>query len=166
MKSDIVKKGIERAPHRSLFKSMGYTDAELKRPLIGIANSASGLVPGHAHLGIVGEAVARGVRLAGGMPLAFNTLALCDGICQGNGMFYILPSRELVAASVEMTGRAYGLDALVCIASCDKIVPGMLLAAARLDLPTIFVTGGLMAEGKWEEERVVTSDVTPSSAKL
>ena len=91
--------------------------------------------------------------------MTFNTIALCDGICQGAGMHAILPSRDLIAASVELTARAYGFDALVCLASCDKIVPGMLLAAARLDLPTLFVTGGLMAEGEWRGERVVTSDV-------
>ncbi len=127
--------------------------------LVGIASSASELVPGHVHLNRVAEAVKVGVREEGGIPLVFHTAALCDGICQGAGMHYVLPSRELIAASVEMTARAYGFDALVCLASCDKIVPGMLLAAARLDLPTIFVTGGLMAEGEWQGSRVVACDV-------
>jgi dihydroxy-acid dehydratase len=129
------------------------------RPRIGLANSWNELVPGHVHLDRLARAVADGVRSAGGAPLAFNTIALCDGICQGAGMHAVLPSRDLIAASVELTARAYGFDALICLASCDKIVPGMLMAAARLDLPTMFVTGGLMAEGAWRGERVVTSDV-------
>ncbi|MBN1146569.1 MAG: dihydroxy-acid dehydratase [Anaerolineales bacterium] len=143
---------------RGLYHALGVDDIG-QGPLVGIANSASELVPGHAHLGRVAEAVKQGVRQAGGIALAFNTIALCDGICQGRGMHYVLPSRELIAASVELSVRAYGFDALVCIASCDKIVPGMLLAAARLDLPTLFVTGGLMAEGQSGGARVVTSDV-------
>jgi dihydroxy-acid dehydratase len=117
------------------------------------------MVPGHAHLDQVAEAVAEGVRAVGGIPLIFGTIALCDGICQGAGMHAVLPSRDVIAASVELTARAHSLDALVCLASCDKIVPGMLLAAARLDLPALFVTGGLMAEGEWRGERVVASDV-------
>jgi len=143
---------------RGLYHACGVDDAEDK-PLVGIANSANDLVPGHVHLGRVAEAAKDGVRAAGGVPLEFNTIALCDGICQGRGMHAVLPSRDVIAASVELTARAYGFDALVCLASCDKIVPGMLMAAARLDLPTIFVTGGLMAEGVWQGERVVTSDV-------
>jgi dihydroxy-acid dehydratase len=143
---------------RGLYHACGLDDVEDK-PLVGIANSWNAMVPGHIHLDQVAEAVAEGVRVAGGLPLAFNTIALCDGICQGKGMHAILPSRDVIAASVELTARAYGLDALVCLASCDKIVPGMLIAAARLDLPTLFVTGGLMAEGQWRGQRVVTSDV-------
>jgi len=117
------------------------------------------MVPGHIHLRRVARAVADGVTAAGAIPLEFNTIALCDGICQGAGMHAVLPTRDLIAASVELTARAYSLDALVCIASCDKIIPGMLMAAARLDLPTVFVTGGLMAEGAWHGQRVITSDV-------
>lgn len=143
---------------RGLYHACGVDDAEDK-PLVGIAGSANDLVPGHLHLGRLARAVQDGVRAAGGVPLAFNTIALCDGICQGPGMHAVLPSRDVVAASVELTARAYGFDALVCLASCDKIVPGMLLAAARLDLPMLFVTGGLMAEGEWHGQRVVTSDV-------
>jgi dihydroxy-acid dehydratase len=143
---------------RGLYHACGVDDVE-DRPLIGIANSGNDLVPGHVHLDRVAEAVEDGVRAAGGIPLAFNTIALCDGICQGQGMHAVLPSRDVIAASVELTARAYGFDALVCLASCDKILPGMLMAAARLDLPTIFVTGGLMAEGQWQGQRVVTSDV-------
>jgi len=143
---------------RGLYHACGVEDAE-HSSLIGIANSTNDLVPGHIHLSQVAAAVKDGVRAAGGIPLEFSTIALCDGICQGQGMHAVLPSRDVVAASVELTTRAYGFDALVCLASCDKIVPGMLMAAARLDLPTIFVTGGLMAEGKWQGRRVVTSDV-------
>ena len=143
---------------RGLYHACGIDDAEQK-PVIGIANSWNELVPGHLHLRRVADAVKEGVRAAGGLPLEFNTIALCDGICQGGGMHAVLPSREVIAASVELMARGYRLDGLVCLASCDKIVPGMLLAAARLDLPTAFVTGGLMAEGQWRGQRVVTSDV-------
>jgi dihydroxy-acid dehydratase len=152
------KRELTGAYARGLYHACGIDDVEDK-PLVGIANSWSELVPGHIHLGEVGAAVAEGVRAAGGIPLAFGTMALCDGIVQGRGMHAVLPSRDLIAASVELTARAYGFDALICLASCDKIVPGMLMAAARLDLPTLFVTGGLMAEGWWEERRLVASDV-------
>lgn len=143
---------------RGLYHACGVDEIEDK-PLVGIANSWNELVPGHVHLNRVAEAVKEGVRAAGSLPLEFNTIALCDGICQGRGMHAVLPSRDVIAASVELTARAYGFDALVCLASCDKVVPGMLMAAARLDLPTLFVTGGLMAEGRWQGQRVVTSDV-------
>ena len=153
---------------RGLYHALGVDDLDrlfdapfvtTSRPLVGVASSASELVPGHVHLDQLAEAVKQGVRSVGGIPLVFHTTALCDGICQGAGMHYVLPSRELVAAELELTARAYGFDALVCLASCDKIVPGMMMAAARLNLPTIFVTGGLMAEGEWQGKRVVTSDV-------
>jgi dihydroxy-acid dehydratase len=143
---------------RGLYHACGVDDVE-GQPLVGIANSWNELVPGHVHLNQLADAVKIGVRAAGGIPLEFNTIALCDGIAQGKGMHAILPSREVIAASVELTARAYGFDALVCLASCDKIVPGMLLAAARLNLPTIFITGGLMEEGEWQGQRVVTCDV-------
>ena len=154
----VRRRELAGAYARGLYHACGLDDVE-DRPLVGIANSWSALVPGHVHLDRVAQAAAEGVRAGGGIPLAFNTIALCDGICQGPGMHAILPSREVIAASVELTARAYGLDALVCLASCDKIVPGMLIAAARLDLPTLFVTGGLMAEGEWQGQRVVASDV-------
>ena len=125
---------------RGLYHACGVDDVE-ERPLVGIANSWNELVPGHVHLNQLAEAAKAGVRAAGGTPLEFNTIALCDGICQGRGMHAILPSREVIAASVELTARAYGFDALVCLASCDKILPGMLMAAARLNLPTIFEIG-------------------------
>jgi dihydroxy-acid dehydratase len=149
---------ISKAYARGLFHACGIDNWEGK-PLIGIANSQSDLVPGHIHLDQLANTLAKGVRESGGVPLPFSTIALCDGICQGKGMHAVLPSREVIAASIELTARAYEFSALVCLASCDKIIPGMLLAAARLDLPTIFVTGGLMAEGKWQDNRLVASDV-------
>lgn len=151
---------LQTAYARSLYHACGLeVGACGSAPKVGIANSWSELVPGHVHLGQLARAVAKGVREAGGIPLPFQTIALCDGICQGSGGDAVLPSRDVIAASVELTARAYGFDALVCLASCDKIVPGMLLAAARLDLPTLFVTGGLMAEGRWKDQCVVASDV-------
>ncbi len=152
------RRGLVGAYARGLYHVCGVRQPE-GRPLIGIANSWNELVPGHIHLDRVARAVKQGVRAAGGIPLEFNTMALCDGICQGAGMHAVLPSREVIAASVELTARAYGFDGIVCLASCDKIVPGMLMAAARLDLPTLFVSGGLMAEGEWEGARLVTSDI-------
>jgi len=143
---------------RGLYHACGIDDVEGKL-LVGIADSGNELVPGHFHLHRLAAAVADGVRAVGGTPLTFNTIALCDGICQGKGMHAILPSREIIAASVELTARAYGFHALVCLASCDKILPGILMAAARLNLPTIFVTGGLMAEGEWQGKRILTSDL-------
>ena len=142
---------------RALYHACGL-EVEGK-PRVGIANSASPLVPGHLHLDQVAVAVSDGILQAGGAPLSFPVLALCDGICQGAGMHAILPSREVIAASIELAARAYQLDALVCLVSCDKVVPGALMAAARLDVPTMFVTGGLMEEAEWGGERVVTSDV-------
>jgi dihydroxy-acid dehydratase len=147
---------------RGLLHACGVDSTTEEKPFVGISNSWNELVPGHIHLNQVAQAVKSGVRDAGGIPLEFNTIALCDGICQGLGMHAILPSRDVIAASVELTARAYHFDALVCLASCDKVVPGMLMAAARLDLPTIFVTGGLMAEGEWQGKRIVTSDVKES----
>jgi len=148
MRSDRVKCGAERAPHRSLFYAGGLTKEELARPLIGIANSFNEVVPGHVHLRAVADAVKAGVRLAGGTPLEFNVIGICDGIAMGHsGMRFSLPSRELIADSVEAMTQAHGFDGLVLIPNCDKIVPGMLIAAARLDLPTIVVSGGPMLAG-------------------
>ncbi len=148
MKSDRVKKGIERAPHRSLFKAMGYTPEEMKRPLVGIANSFNTLIPGHIHLDKVVEAVKAGIYMAGGTPVEFGTIGVCDGIAMNHvGMHYSLASRELIADSIEVMAVAHALDALVLVPNCDKIVPGMLMAAARLDLPAIVVSGGPMLAG-------------------
>ena len=148
MRSDIMKKGLERAPHRSLFKAMGYTDEELDRPLIGVANSANELVPGHIHLHQVTQAVKDGIRMAGGTPLEFATIGICDGIAMGHeGMKYSLGSRELIADSVEVMAMAYPFDGLVMACNCDKIVPGMMMAMARLNIPAILVSGGPMLTG-------------------
>ena len=148
MRSDYVKKGNQAVPHRSLFKSMGYTDEELSRPLIGIVNSQNEVVPGHIHLDTIAEAVKKGVISAGGTPIEFPSIGVCDGISMGHlGMKYSLPSRELIADSVEAMAMAHAFDALVLIPNCDKIVPGMLMAAARLNIPAIFVSGGPMLAG-------------------
>ena len=149
MKSDMVKKGIERAPHRALFKSMGYTDEEMRRPLVGIANSANSIIPGHIHLGKITEAVKTGVYMAGGTPIEFGTIGVCDGIAMNHtGMKYSLGSRELIADSIEIMATAHAFDAMVMVTNCDKIVPGMLMAAARLDLPTVVISGGPMLAGR------------------
>ena len=148
MRSDAMKKGPERAPHRSLFKAMGYTDEELERPLVGVANSANEIIPGHIHLHQVTRAVKEGIRMAGGTPLEFATIGICDGIAMGHeGMKYSLGSRELIADSVEVMAMAYPFDGLVLIANCDKIVPGMMMAMARLNIPAILVSGGPMLTG-------------------
>jgi len=155
MRSDQMKKGLERAPHRSLFKAMGYTDEDLSRPIIGIANSFNEVIPGHIHLNSLVEAVKEGVRAAGGTPMEFNTIGICDGIAMGHrGMKYSLPSRELVADSVESMGTAYAFDGLVCLADCDKIVPGMMMAMLRLNIPAIFISGGPMMAGRIGERAV------------
>jgi len=148
MRSDTMKKGPERAPHRSLFKAMGLTETEIDRPIIGVANSANELIPGHMHLNELADAVKAGIRLAGGTPLAFSTIGVCDGIAMGHaGMRYSLPSRELIADSVELTARACPFDGLVLVGNCDKIVPGMLMAMLRLDIPALLLSGGPMLAG-------------------
>jgi len=148
VKSDIVKKGIERAPHRSLLRALGCTRKEIDKPFIGVVNSFSEIVPGHIHLRGIAEAVKAGVRSGGGVPFEVNTIAVCDGIAMGHpGMKYSLPSRELIADSVEVVAEAHAFDALVFIPNCDKIIPGMLMAAVRLNLPAIFVSGGPMLAG-------------------
>lgn len=148
MKSHIITKGIERSPQRSLFKAMGYTDTEIHRPHIGIANSANDVIPGHIHLNTIVEAVKAGVYMAGGTPLAFGVIGVCDGIAMNHvGMKYSLASREVIADSIEVMAMAHAFDALVMIGSCDKIVPGMLMAAARLNIPSIFISSGPMLAG-------------------
>ncbi len=145
MRSDIIKKGIERAPHRSLFKAMGYTDEEIARPLIGVANSVNEIVPGHIHLDKITEAVKAGIRAAGGTPVEFGCIGICDGIAMGHlGMKYSLASRELIADSCEAMAMAHSFDGMVFIPNCDKIVPGMLMAAARVNVPSIVISGGPM----------------------
>ena len=149
MRSDLMKKGLERAPHRSLFKAMGYTDEEIGRPLIGVVNSANEIVPGHIHLGIITDDVKAGIRIAGGTPVEFPVIGICDGIAMGHtGMKYSLASRELIADSIESMAMAHPFDALVMVTNCDKIIPGMLMAALRLNIPTIVISGGPMLAGK------------------
>ncbi|MDR1218715.1 MAG: dihydroxy-acid dehydratase [Treponema sp.] len=148
MRSDVVKKGIARAPQRSLFKALGFIDEELIRPLIGIAVAKSEIVPGHLHLDVIAKAAADGVRMAGGVPIQFPVIGVCDGIAMGHeGMRYSLITRELIADSIECMAMAHGFDALLFIPNCDKIVPGMLMAAARLNAPSVFVSGGPMLAG-------------------
>ncbi|HAN20633.1 MAG: dihydroxy-acid dehydratase [Clostridiales bacterium GWF2_36_10] len=145
MRSDRIKKGAERSPQRSLLKAMGYTDSEIKKPLIGIVNSFNEIVPGHIHLKDIARAVKDGVLSAGGTPAEFNVIGVCDGLAMGHeGMRYSLSSRELIADSIECMCMAHGFDGLVFIPNCDKIVPAMLMAAARVNLPSIFVSGGPM----------------------
>ena len=149
MRSDSVNKGAQQAPHRSLFNALGYTKEEMDRPLIGIVSSYNEIVPGHMNLDKIANAVKMGVAMAGGTPIMFPAIAVCDGIAMGHvGMKYSLVTRDLIADSTECMAMAHGLDALVCIPNCDKNVPGLLMAAARLNIPTIFVSGGPMLAGK------------------
>ena len=148
-RSDTIKRGIERAPHRSLLKATGVTDADMAKPFIAVCNSYVDIVPGHVHLQAFGRVVKEAVRAAGAVPFEFNTIGVDDGIAMGHiGMRYSLPSRELIADSVEYMCNAHKVDAMICISNCDKITPGMLMAAMRLDIPTIFVSGGPMATGE------------------
>lgn len=151
MRSDAVKRGPERAPHRSLFKAAGLTDEELDRPLIGIVTSQNDIIPGHVHLGTIVEAAKTGVLMAGGTPLVFPTIGVCDGIAMGHeGMRYSLVTRELIADTIECSVKAHGFDALVLVPNCDKIVPGMMMAALRLNIPAIVISGGPMLPGKFK----------------
>lgn len=160
MRSDKVKKGLERAPHRSLFKAMGYTEAEMKQPLIGIVNSFNEVIPGHIHLREIAECVKSGVRMAGGTPAEFPVIGICDGIAMNHeGMKYSLASRELIADSIESMVNAHQFDGLVMIPNCDKIIPGMLMAAARLNIPTILVSGGPMLAGRYKGKAIDLSNV-------
>jgi len=155
MRSDLMKKGVEKAPHRSLFKAMGYTDEELSRPLIGVVNSANEIIPGHIHLDKIVEAVKAGIRAAGGTPIEFSTIGVCDGIAMNHkGMKYSLASRELIADSVEIMAMAHPFDGLVLVPNCDKIIPGMLMAMLRLNIPSIVVSGGPMLAGRKGKEKI------------
>jgi dihydroxy-acid dehydratase len=155
-----MKKGLEKAPHRSLFKAMGYTDEELARPLIGIVNSRNEIIPGHIHLNTIADAVKAGVRLAGGTPIEFPAIGVCDGIAMNHaGMKYSLASREIIADSIEIMAQAHPFDGLVLIPNCDKIVPGMLMAAARLNIPAIVVSGGPMMAGRYQGKDVSLSNI-------
>ncbi|MEA3335373.1 MAG: dihydroxy-acid dehydratase [Chloroflexota bacterium] len=156
MRSDQIKRGIERAPHRSLLKATGVSDADMEKPFIAIANSYVDIVPGHVHLQAFGEIVREAIREAGGVPFMFNTIGVDDGIAMGHlGMKYSLPSRELIADSVETMVAAHCFDGMICIPNCDKITPGMLMGAMRVDVPTIFVSGGPMKAGVTSTGKVV-----------
>ncbi len=160
MESRKVNKGLERAPHRSLFKALGFIEEEFEKPLIGVASAFSEIVPGHKHLRDVAEAVKQGVRMAGGVPVEFPVIGVCDGIAMGHeGMRYSLASRELIADSIEAMASAHCFDGLVLVPNCDKIVPGMLMAAARLNLPAILVSGGPMLAGKHNGSAIDLSGV-------
>lgn len=149
MRSDSVKSGTQQAPHRSLFNALGYTKEERERPLIGIVSSYNEIVPGHMNLDKIVDAVKMGVAMAGGTPVVFPAIAVCDGIAMGHtGMKYSLVTRDLIADSTECMALAHGFDALVCVPNCDKNVPGLLMAAARLNIPTVFVSGGPMLAGR------------------
>ncbi|MBM3119502.1 MAG: dihydroxy-acid dehydratase [Chloroflexi bacterium] len=153
MRSDHVKKGIERAPHRALLRALGVCSEDFGKPFIGVANSFNEVVPGHIHLRGIAEAVKAGIRSKGGVPFEFNTIGVCDGIAMNHpGMKYSLPSRELIADSIEIMVEAHQFDALVFIPNCDKIVPGMLMAAVRLNIPSIFVSGGPMLAGRMNKD--------------
>ncbi|WP_196001013.1 dihydroxy-acid dehydratase [Clostridium sp. 1001271B_151109_B4] len=158
MRSDVVKKGVAKAPHRSLFKASGLTDEEIDKPLIGIVTSQNDIIPGHVNLDKIVEGVKKGVLMSGGTPLVFPTIGVCDGIAMGHqGMKYSLVTRELIADSVECMANAHAFDALVFIPNCDKIVPGMVMAALRVNVPSVIVSGGPMLAGKFKGKEVSLS---------
>ncbi len=160
MPSSVMKDGLNKAPHRSLFKALGLTDEEIRRPLVGVVNSQNDIVPGHVHLDQIAAAVKAGIRLAGGTPLEFPAIAVCDGIAMNHtGMKYSLASRELITDSIEIMATAHPFDALVLIPNCDKVVPGMLMAAARVNLPAILVSGGPMLAGRHLGQRLDLNSV-------
>ena len=167
MRSDIPKKGAQRSAHRSLFHAMGYTNEELQRPMIGVVNSFNEIVPGHMHLREIADAVKMGVAEAGGMPVEFPAIAICDGIAMGHdGMKYPLASRELIADSIEAVANGHAFDGLVMIPNCDKIVPGMLMAAGRLNIPTVVVSGGPMLAGRWKGRDISVSTMSEAAGKF
>lgn len=159
MRSDQMKAGVTRIAHRSLFKALGLTDEEMRRPMIGIVNSQNDIIPGHKHLGDVAEAVEAGIRMSGGTPFKFPTIGVCDGIAMGHeGMKYSLISREHIADSIEIMAMAHPFDALVFIPNCDKIVPGMIMAALRLNIPSIFISGGPMMPGYYNGKKMTVTN--------
>jgi len=155
MRSDKTKKSIEKAPHRSLMKACGFTDEEISRPFVGIVNSANDIIPGHIHLNQVAQAAKDGVRIAGGTPMEFSVIGLCDGIAMNHaGMRYSLPSREIIADSIELVAMGHAFDAMVFVTNCDKIVPGMLMACLRLNVPSVVISGGPMLAGNYRGKSV------------
>ncbi|MBT9166562.1 MAG: Dihydroxy-acid dehydratase [Chloroflexi bacterium] len=160
MRSDTLKKGLQRAPHRSLLKACGVMDEDMEKPFVAVVNSWTDIVPGHIHLRGLADAVREGIREAGGLPFEFHTIAVCDGLAMGHdGMRYSLPSRDVIANSIEIMVKAHALDGMVLIPACDEIVPGHLMAAGRLDIPTIVVTGGPMLPGEFKGKEVDIIDV-------
>ena len=161
MKSDFIKCGVQNAPHRALYHALGLTEEEINRPLIGIVSSYNEIVPGHINIDKIVEAVRLGVAMAGGTPIVFPAIAVCDGIAMGHiGMKYSLVTRDLIADSTEAMAMAHGFDGLVMVPNCDKNVPGLLMAAARLNVPTVFVSGGPMLAGRMDGERTSFSTIS------
>ena len=159
MRSDLMKAGVDRIPHRALFRALGLTDEELSRPIIGVVSAKNEIIPGHMHLDKIAEAVKAGIRMAGGTPVEFPAIGVCDGIAMNHeGMFFSLPSREHIADSVEIMANAHPFDGLVFIPNCDKIVPGMIMAALRLNIPAIFCSGGPMMPGRANGKKVALTD--------
>jgi len=167
LRSDEIKRGVKRAPHRALLKALGVTDSDMNKPFIAVVNSFTTVVPGHIHLKGIAEAVKAGVRSAGGVPFEFSTIAVCDGIAMGHeGMRYSLPSREVIADSVEIMVQAHRFDGMVLVTNCDKITPGMLMASARLNVPSIVVTGGPMLTGILDGKRVGFASISEAVGKV
>jgi len=167
MRSDVVKKGAARAPHRSLLKALGITDEEMNKPFIGVAQAANEIIPGHLHLKEIARAVKDGIRMAGGVPFEFSTIGVCDGLAMNHeGMKYSLPSRELIADSIEVMAKAHAFDALVLVPNCDKIVPGMIMGALRVNIPTILVSGGPMLAGFYQGKNIALSNVFEAVGKF
>jgi dihydroxy-acid dehydratase len=159
MRSDLMKSGVDRIPHRALFRALGLTDEELSRPIIGVVSAKNEIIPGHMHLDKIAEAVKAGIRMAGGTPIEFPAIGVCDGVAMNHeGMFFSLPSREHIADSVEIMANAHPFDGLVFIPNCDKIVPGMIMAALRVNIPSIFCSGGPMMPGKANGKKVALTD--------
>jgi len=167
MRSDVIKKGVARAPHRSLLKALGITDEEMKKPFIGVAQAANEIIPGHLYLKRIAQAAKDGIRMAGGVPFEFSTIGVCDGIAMNHeGMKYSLPSRELIADSIEVMAKAHAFDALVLVPNCDKIVPGMIMGAIRVNIPTILVSGGPMLAGFCQGKNIALSNVFEAVGKF
>ena len=167
MRSDVAKKGITRTAHRALFHAMGYSDEELKKPMIGVVNAFNEIIPGHIGLRDIAQAVKLGVAAAGGMPVEFPAIGICDGIAMGhNGMKYPLASRELVCDSIEAVANGHAFDGLVLIPNCDKIVPGMLMAAGRLNIPAVVVSGGPMLAGRHKGKDISVSTMFEAAGKV
>ena len=167
MRSDVIKKGVTRAPQRSLLKALGITDEEMSKPFVGVAQAANEVIPGHLHLKNIAQAAKDGIRMAGGVPFEFSTIGVCDGLAMNHeGMKYSLPSRELIADSIEVMAKAHAFDALVLVPNCDKIVPGMIMGALRVNIPTILVSGGPMLAGCCQGENIALSNVFEAVGKF